>query len=221
MWQHEQSSRYATATTTGFVPIPRIARAFALRARCLSGLYAPPTFPHCPPFTSHHPQAPGWLWLLRMVSRVTVEDMRSLLSSRGPPTRGRIDDLPERCRVHGVALQRAPGVTAETGATRVPPPVSARGVSGGRASGGGEVVTVNTPSQSLVVTRGTTQGPDASLGASIPPVSGAPRVGGAGAAAAAVVPMGGPRAADRAPAFSKNARARLAHIYAHQTLRRE
>ena len=94
----------------------------------------------------------------------------------------------------------------------MPPPVGARGVSGGGASGGGEVVTVNTPSQSLSVTRGATQGPDASSQASIPPVSGAPRVGGAGAAGAAAVPMGGPRAANRAPAFSKNERARLAHI---------
>ena len=212
MWQRDQSGRDATASTTGSVPIPRLARALALRARCPAGLYPPPPFPLCPQFTSHHAHAPGWIWLSSVASRVTVEDLRSLLSSRGLPTRGRKTDLLERCRVHGVALQRAPGVTAETGASRVPPPVGARGVSGGGASGGGEVGTVNTPSQSLSVTRGTTQGPDASLQASIPPVSGAPRVGGAGAAAAAAVPMGGPRAADRAPAFCKNERARLAHI---------
>ena len=88
VWQRDQSGRDATASTTGSVPIPRLARALALRARCPAGLYPPPPFPHCPPFTSHHPHAPGWIWLLRMASRVTVEDLRSLLSSRGLPTRG-------------------------------------------------------------------------------------------------------------------------------------
>jgi len=147
-----------------------------------------------------------------MASRDTVDDLRSLLSSRGLPPRARKADLLKRCRVHRMALQRAPGVTAEKGASRVPPPVGARGVSGGGASGGGEVLTVHTPSQSLSVTRGTTEGPDASLQASIPPDSGALRVGGAGAAAAVAVPTAEPRGADRAPAFSKNKSAAGTHF---------
>jgi len=151
------------------------------------------------------------------------------------PPRGVLRDwsrpVPGSCRgvvsplTGGFPHKRALGVTAETGASRVPPPsligaliepsptaFGARGVSGGGASGGGEVVTLHTPSQSLSGTRGSTQGPDASFPASMPPVGGASRVGGAGAAAAVSVPMGGPLGADRAPAFSKNERARLADI---------
>jgi len=104
-----------------------------------------------------------------MESRVTVEDLRSLLSSRGIPTRGRNADLLEHCCVHGVDMLRAPRVAAEASASRVPPPslleafietpamaIGARGVSGGGVNGGGEVLTGISSSQWLFVSSVTT-----------------------------------------------------------------
>lgn len=54
-----------------------------------------------------------------MASRITVEALRVLLSSRGLPSRGRKADLLQRCRVNGVALAPPPEVAAP-----VPSPTS-------------------------------------------------------------------------------------------------
>jgi len=160
-----------------------------------------------------------------MASRVTVEDLRSLLSSRGLPTHGRKADLLERCRVHRAALLRAPGVTAEAKASLVPPTsfpealiepsptaFGASGVSGGGFRGGREAFIVNAPSQYLFDICGTTKGPDACWPSSIPPGSGASQVGGVDAASAVAARLGGPRGTGCAPSLAKNERARLAHI---------
>jgi len=131
----DQSGRDATVTTTGSVPIPRLARALALRARFPAGLYAPPPFPHCPPFTSHHPHAPGWIWLLRMASRVTVEEaiaQPKIRRKRGGSVNS-VNNLPER-PVHGRRINPKGGANVQIAPSSQVPQSNSRAARGGQST---------------------------------------------------------------------------------------